>query len=208
MLADEPAVDDELRSGHEGRLVRQQEGHALGHLAWLAHPPEGRGFLMAEFGGDTPDEATDRARETQARIQRLSNAPPMKLFSDPGLQKKVWEVREAGLGATAFVPGEPDAWEGMTKIGGMEMPATVMGTVGLNEVVAHGWDLGRSTGQSFLPDENSIEGCLEFLVPMAQPGAENNRAPAFGPVVPVADDAPGLDRLVALTGRDPRWTPT
>ncbi len=27
----------------------------------------------------------------------------------------------------------------------------------------------------------------------------------FGAAVPVADDAPLLDRVVALTGRDPAW---
>jgi hypothetical protein len=27
----------------------------------------------------------------------------------------------------------------------------------------------------------------------------------FAPRVPVADDAPALDRLVALSGRDPGW---
>ena len=36
----------------------------------------------------------------------------MKLFVDEGEQQQVWDVREAGLGATAFVPGEPLTWEG------------------------------------------------------------------------------------------------
>ena len=36
----------------------------------------------------------------------------MKLFDDPKEAKRVWKVRESGLGATARVPGEPDAWEG------------------------------------------------------------------------------------------------
>ena len=48
-------------------------------------------------------------------------------------------------------------------------------------------------------------GCLEFVGPISQPGAEGNRAPAFGPVVAPADDASGVDRLIALTGRDPEW---
>ncbi len=30
---------------------------------------------------------------------------------------------------------------------------------------------------------------------------------AFGPRVDVADDAPPLDQLLALSGRDPRWRP-
>jgi Fe-S oxidoreductase len=74
--------------------------------------PEGRGFLIAEFGGDSPDEARNRAEEVATHLRSLAKAPPMKVFTDPAMQGKVWEVREAGLGATAFVPGEPDAWEG------------------------------------------------------------------------------------------------
>src|SRR5438874_1772112 len=36
----------------------------------------------------------------------------MKLYVEEREQQKVWDVREAGLGATAFVPGEPLTWEG------------------------------------------------------------------------------------------------
>lgn len=106
--------------------------------------------------------------------------------------------------ADAWATGE--AWNGITKIAGMEMPASVVGTVGLNEAVTHGWDLSRATGQPFQMDEGVIQACFEFVGPMSQPGAEAARAPAFGPVVTVADTEPALDRLVAMTGRDPAWT--
>jgi Fe-S oxidoreductase len=36
----------------------------------------------------------------------------MELYTDPKQQKMVWEVREAALGATAIVPGEPATWPG------------------------------------------------------------------------------------------------
>jgi uncharacterized protein (TIGR03086 family) len=101
----------------------------------------------------------------------------------------------------------PDAWEGATKIAGMAMPAGVVGTVGLNEVVTHGWDLARAIGQPFDADHDVIEGCLEFIGPISEPGAEANRAPAFGPALTPPDDASPVDRLIALTGRDPGWTP-
>jgi uncharacterized protein (TIGR03086 family) len=95
----------------------------------------------------------------------------------------------------------------MTKIAGMEMPAGVVGTVGLNEVVTHGWDLARATGQPFQVDDATVDACVEFLGPISQPGMEAARQPAFGPVVAVEEDVPPADRLIALTGRDPAWTP-
>jgi uncharacterized protein (TIGR03086 family) len=96
----------------------------------------------------------------------------------------------------------------MTKIAGMEMPAGVVGTVGLNEVVTHGWDLARATGQPFDVDDATVDACLEFVSPISEPGMEAARAPAFGPVVDAPQGASALDRLVALTGRDPGWSPS
>ena len=36
----------------------------------------------------------------------------MKLFDDEAEEEHLWKVRESGLGATARIPGENDAWEG------------------------------------------------------------------------------------------------
>jgi hypothetical protein len=44
------------------------------------------------------------------------------------------------------------------------------------------------------------------MTPMSQPGMDAARAPAFGPVVDARTEASSLDRLLALTGRDPGWT--
>ena len=73
--------------------------------------PEGKGWLVVEFGAGTKEEAEQRARDTMSAL-RGNGAPSMKLFVDDAEQQKVWDVREAGLGATAFVPGEPLTWEG------------------------------------------------------------------------------------------------
>jgi len=74
--------------------------------------PEGNGWLIAEFGGDTRDEANAKARALMEDLKKLPDAPSMKLYDDPEQEKKIWEVREAGLGATARVPDEPVTWEG------------------------------------------------------------------------------------------------
>src|SRR5205814_484524 len=74
--------------------------------------PDGGGWLLVEFGGETKRDADERAHALMKALQRARNTPTMKLFDDPAAEKTVWRVRESGLGATARVPGEPDTWEG------------------------------------------------------------------------------------------------
>jgi uncharacterized protein (TIGR03086 family) len=97
------------------------------------------------------------------------------------------------------------AWEGMTKAGGLDLPASVAGLVAVNEVVVHGWDIARASGQPYECEPQVLAAAREFVQsavaqnPQGSPGL-------FGPPVPVADDAPPLDQLIGLTGRDPAWT--
>jgi FAD/FMN-containing dehydrogenase/Fe-S oxidoreductase len=72
--------------------------------------PEGRGWLLVEFGGETKEESDARAHGCMDSMRR--SAVDMKLYDDPEEEQHVWEVREAGLGATAFIPGKPDTYEG------------------------------------------------------------------------------------------------
>ncbi len=73
--------------------------------------PEGKGWLVVEFGGATTEEAEELARQAMKAVEG-NNGVKMKLYTDENDQQKVWDVRESGLGATAFVPGEPLTWEG------------------------------------------------------------------------------------------------
>jgi Fe-S oxidoreductase len=74
--------------------------------------PEGKGFLLVEFGGESKEDSDAQARHCMEVIGKAKNPPAMKLFDDAADEKKVWEVRENGLGATAWVPGRPDSWPG------------------------------------------------------------------------------------------------
>ena len=77
----------------------------------LALLPEGGGWLMVEFGGQTTGEAESQARALIDTLKRNSSPPNTRLYS--GAQaKRIWEIREASLGATSHVPGEPLNWEG------------------------------------------------------------------------------------------------
>jgi FAD/FMN-containing dehydrogenase/Fe-S oxidoreductase len=67
--------------------------------------PQGGAWLLAEFGGDSPDEATAHA---QALLSGL-RGPEKRLFSDYADQKRVWLVRESSIGVSR-VPGELETW--------------------------------------------------------------------------------------------------
>jgi FAD/FMN-containing dehydrogenase/Fe-S oxidoreductase len=83
------------------------------HKEYLSELPEGHGFLLVELGGEDEDEARGRADDLMQQLRNTPGAPlGMKLYDDPTQAKHIWEVREAGLGATAFIPGKPDTYEG------------------------------------------------------------------------------------------------
>ncbi|MER6914758.1 TIGR03086 family metal-binding protein [Streptomyces sp. NPDC000594] len=108
------------------------------------------------------------------------------------------------LGELATAWAAPEAWEGTTRAGGITLPAQVAGQIALNELVVHGWDLARATGQPYSLPEASLRVAYELL---ASAGPDDPlRGTNFGPPVPVAPDAPLLDRVVAVSGRAPDWT--
>ena len=98
---------------------------------------------------------------------------------------------------------DPAAWSGFTQAGGVDLPGKIAGLVALDELVIHGWDVARASGQAYDCDLPTLEAVYEFVAPMSVPGQEAQRI--FGPVVEVPEDAPLLDRLIGLAGRDPAW---
>ena len=98
---------------------------------------------------------------------------------------------------------DPAAWEGTTFVGPIELPGHVAGLVGLDELVVHGWDIAVSIGAPYDPSPSEIEAAMSFVTSFDAPRDGN----LFGPVVPVPERAAPLDRLLGLTGRDPRWRP-
>jgi len=73
--------------------------------------PRGNGFLLAEFGGDTQAAADQQAGDFVASLTSLQTAPAARIYTKTEAAR-VWHIRESGLGATAFVPGQGTGWEG------------------------------------------------------------------------------------------------
>lgn len=73
--------------------------------------PEGKGWLFVEFGANKIEEAETKAREFLKAMEGKQDVTSRLLLS-PQEQKKVWSIRESGLGANSYVPGEAPSWEG------------------------------------------------------------------------------------------------
>jgi FAD/FMN-containing dehydrogenase/Fe-S oxidoreductase len=94
--------------GLEGSMVDGLKTKGVANLDLI---PEGRGYLLVEFGSDDAGECQDTARRLIERMQSLPGAPASRLYSKPEA-RAVWQIREAGPRAAAFAPGAPPQWDG------------------------------------------------------------------------------------------------
>jgi Fe-S oxidoreductase len=96
--------------GFDGLLV---DFMRLKHLVVddIALLPAGRGFLLCEFGADSPDEAERMADALVQKAAGFAETPTIARYSTEETDR-VWKVRESALGATVFVPGKVSGWEG------------------------------------------------------------------------------------------------
>jgi FAD/FMN-containing dehydrogenase/Fe-S oxidoreductase len=95
---DQDLVEDNRRLGRHGREIEML--------------PAGQGWILAEFGGESVEEADGRARRLLKDVRKEPGFMEGKVVDDPALEEAIWTLRESGLGVTAFVPGEPDALPG------------------------------------------------------------------------------------------------
>jgi uncharacterized protein (TIGR03086 family) len=144
------------------------------------------------------------ARAAQKRTDHpgTSTAPPPPSRANlPRHWRSRLPVLLEGL-ATAWQ--RPEAWTGTTAAGGVTGPAEDIGRFAANELVMHGWDLARATGQEFAADPRILEALIELL----SRGPAGNSPGLVGPRFALDDDEPTLlEQALALAGRDPAWRP-
>lgn len=97
--------------GLDSRLLRDERIKHLNPKA-RAELPEGNAFLMVQFGAETVQEADENAHRLLDGLHESEHDPDVAFLDDPSHEQELWQVREAGLGATAHVPGRPDTFEG------------------------------------------------------------------------------------------------
>jgi len=152
--------------------------------------------------GDLIDHVAEGARAFTAAAVKRPLAPPAEPsaanLGPDWRQRTVADVRALGAAWQ-----DPDAWTGTTGAGGVEMPGDVAGLVGLDEMLVHGWDLARATGQPGGYDGPGLDEVLATVNHFRASGIPG----LFGDEVPVPADAPMLDRVLGASGRDPAWEP-
>jgi FAD/FMN-containing dehydrogenase/Fe-S oxidoreductase len=73
--------------------------------------PPGDGFLIVEFGGATEAESNAKAHALATSLATLQAKPTSRIYTSAEA-RRIWHIRESGLGATAFIPGVGTGWEG------------------------------------------------------------------------------------------------
>lgn len=95
--------------GLDGSLIEdmRRKNLDMGNVACL---PEGKAWLIVEFGADTRQEAEDKAR---AMMQaQAGECVAQQIYLDTATQRRVWAVREEAAPARNAVPGQPEVYPG------------------------------------------------------------------------------------------------
>jgi uncharacterized protein (TIGR03086 family) len=164
--------------------------------------PEYRlGDLVEHVGGLAQAfAAAGRKATDDPAVQQAGSGDALRLGDD-------WRTRiPRDLEALADAWRDPSAWTGMTKVGGIDLPGEQAGVIALDEIVLHGWDVARASGQAYDCDPALLQVVHDFVAQFSGPGTEEKRSGLFGPEVEVPDGAPLLDRVLEMAGRDPGWS--
>ena len=172
------------------------------------------GVRDEQLGDPTPCAETDVAgmlahiiglsvafRDGAAKVDGPTTSTPPGPESLPDDWREQLPLR---VGELAEAWRDPSAWEGETTVGGASMPAPNIAGFANDELVLHAWDLASATGQSYDVAAENLEAAWQLVSNIPDDPAA--RSGLFGPRIPIADDAPLLDRVLAYAGRDPNWT--
>lgn len=141
--------------------------------------------------------------------QAAMKAPLEEMSADPAEPTEAapmaWqETYAAHAPAVADAWAAADAWTGTTVFGPGEFDAQMAGSVTLMELVVHGWDLARATGQDLVVGDELGATVRDIVASLTDPNLPGD---SFGPPVAVPDAATPLQEALAASGRDPAWRP-
>lgn len=157
----------------------------LAHIIGQYH-----GFAAAASGKPTSIEAFRPRPVTVDPVASYSDAAALvtEAFAEPGVPDRSFSLPEIRAGGS--------------------FPAAMAIGFHLVDEVAHAWDLAKSLGVPVEFDEQVSEAALAIALQVPNDPASRGEGAAFAPGYSAEASMAILDRIVALLGRRPDWTPT
>ena len=112
------------------------------------------------------------------------------------------EAYQAQISRAVRAWSDPEAWAGDRNVMGSAMPAADIAAMLIMEMVLHGWDIARATGQEYHADEALAQAVDETVQAQAE---LLRKYQGFADAVEAGPVATTFDRALALSGRDPAW---
>jgi uncharacterized protein (TIGR03086 family) len=120
--------------------------------------------------------------------------------ADPGFRQQYADQ----IGKAVDAWSDPVAWERELSVMGSPMLSSEVGAMLIMEMVLHGWDIAKATGQHYRCDDAVAAKLLETVE--AQ-GDMFRQYKGFADPVPLPDVVSVFDRALGLSGRQPGWQP-
>jgi uncharacterized protein (TIGR03086 family) len=143
---------------------------------------------------------TAYSAERRARDEKL---PDELTNTDFTAQPDYAQAYAAQLDRAVAAWSEPEAWNRELGMMGTPTPSADVGALLVAEMVLHGWDIARATGQDFHCDGPVLAATAQTVAANAELFRQYQ---GFAAPVELAPSAPEFDRLLASSGRDPAWT--
>ena len=145
---------------------------------------------------------TAYSAERRARDEPL---PEELMSTDFVAQPDYARVYAAQLDKAVAAWSDPGAWDRELKVMGSPTPSADVGALLVAEMVLHGWDIARATGQEYHCTGPVLAATAKAVAANAELFRQYQ---GFAAPVALPEDAPEFDRLLATSGRDPAWKPS
>jgi uncharacterized protein (TIGR03086 family) len=173
------------------------------------------GVRPEQFGDPTPDTEwdvrtllnhiilwTSHSLERRAHGESVAQEVTERDFAaEPGYAAAYRVQLDRALDAWS----DPAVWDRELNVMGSATPASDVAALMVAEMVLHGWDLAAATGQSYAVDDAAAAAALAAVEANADLFRQYK---GFAEPVAVAPGVSVLDRALALSGRDPNWSPS
>ena len=143
----------------------------------------------------TAYSAERRARDEQVPDELMSK----DFVAEPGYAADYAAQLDKAVGAWS----DPAAWQRNLNVMGTPTPAADVAALLIVEMVLHGWDIAKASGQDYACRDN----VAAVVFRTVEANSELFRQyQGFAEPIPVPASASVLDRALGMSGRDPGWT--